>query len=267
MAENTRLGGIKQEFQEFKNSFQVMISDLRLDMERKFENTNNRLEELNVHLKTNIVDQMNESIMSIKDKIIDALKEDNAQLRTKVELLEKKLTEAEISHNKLEQHTRRNNVEIQGIPPQIPDEKLEEKVIEVFGAMNIAITKNDVEDCHRLGKSSENTIARFVNRKHCNAILSKKFETSKIDKSKLGFESNVKLYVSENLIPYNQHLAWKCRELKRAGVIHSSWSSKGIVKLRRTANECPIPIDHEDRIAALYPDFVFNQRQNFKDRE
>ena len=141
MAGNTRLGGIKQEFQEFKNSFQVMISDLRLDMERKFENTNNRLEELNDHLKTNIVDQMNESIMSIKDKIIDALKEDNAQLRTKVELLEKKLTEVEISHNKLEQHTRRNNVEIQGIPPQIPDEKLEEKVIEVFGAMNIALLR------------------------------------------------------------------------------------------------------------------------------
>ena len=106
-----------------------------------------------------------------------------------------------------------------------------------------------------------------MNRKHCNAILSKKFETSQIDKSKLGFESNVKLYVRENLTPYNQHLASKCRELKRAGVIHSSWSSKGIIKLRRTANERPIPADHEDRIAALYPDFVFNQRQNFKDRE
>ena len=246
MAENTKLGGIKQEFQEFKNSFQVMISDLRLDMERKFENTNNRLEELNDHLKTNIVDQMNESVMSIKDTIIDALKEDNAQLRNKVELLEKKLTEVEISCNKLEQYTRRNNIEIQGIPLRIPDEKLEEKVIDVFGAINIAITKNDVEDCHRLGKSSESTIVRFVNRKHCNAILSKKFETSKIDKSKLGFESNVKLHVSENLTPYNQHLACKCRELKRARVIHNSWSSKGIIKLRCTANECPIPIDHEN---------------------
>ena len=51
-----------------------------------------------------------------------------------------------------------------------------------------------------------------MNRKHCYAILSKKSETSKIDKSKLGFESNRKLYVSENLTPYNQHLAWKYRE-------------------------------------------------------
>ena len=80
MAKNTRLGGIKQEFQEFKKSFQVMISDWRLDRERKFENTYKRLQELNDHLKTNTVDQMNESVMSIKDTIIDALKEDNAQL-------------------------------------------------------------------------------------------------------------------------------------------------------------------------------------------
>ena len=210
---------------------------------------------------------MNESVISIKNTIIDALKEDNAQLRNKVELLEKKLTEAEVSQNNFEQYKRKNNIEIQGIPSQISDEKLEEKVIEVFSAMNIAITKNNVEDCHRLGKSSKSTTVQFVNREHCYAILSKKCETSKIYKSKLSFESNVKLYVSENLTPYNQHLAWKCRELKRSGVIHSSWSSKGIIKLRCTANEHPISTDHEYRIAALYPNFVFNQRQDFKDRE
>ena len=140
MVENTRLGRIKQDFQEFKNSFQVMICDLRLDMERKFENTNKRLQELNDHLKANILDQMNESILSLKDTIIDALKEDNGQLRNKVELLEKKLSEVGISHHNLEQYTRRNNIEIRGMPSQIPDEKLQGKVIEVFGAMSTAIT-------------------------------------------------------------------------------------------------------------------------------
>ena len=51
-----------------------------------------------------------------------------------------------------------------------------------FGAMNIAITKNDVEGCHRLGKSSKSTIVQFVNIKHCYEILSKKFETSTTDR-------------------------------------------------------------------------------------
>ena len=77
--------------------------------------------------------------MSIKDTIIDLLKEVNAQLRNKVELLKKKLLEVEISRNKLEQYTRRNNIEIQGILSKIADEKLEDKVTEIFGVMNIAI--------------------------------------------------------------------------------------------------------------------------------
>ena len=182
-------------------------------------------------------------------------------------MLGKKITEVEISRNNLEQHTRKNKIETQAISSQISDGKLEEIVIEVFGAINIAITKNDAEDCHRLGKSSKSTIAQFVNRKHCYAILSKKLETSKIDKSNLGFESNVKLHVSGNLTPYNQYLTWKCRELKRAWVIHGLWSSKGNKKLRRTTNEPSISVDHEDRIAVLYPDFALNRRQNFKDRE
>ena len=59
-------------------------------MDRKFENTNKRLQKLNDHLKVNMVDQINESVISIKDTIIDALKENKAQLRSKVVFLEKK---------------------------------------------------------------------------------------------------------------------------------------------------------------------------------
>ena len=75
------------------------------------------------------------------------------------------LTTVETSHNNLEQYMMINNNEIWGIPSQIPVEKLEEKINEVFGAMNIAIIKSDVEGCHRLGKSSKSTIVWFVNRK------------------------------------------------------------------------------------------------------
>ena len=121
------LGGIKQKFQEFKSSFQALINDLRLDMERKFENTNGRLQELHDHLRTIIVDQMNDHT------IIDLSKEDNAQLTNKFELLDKKLTEVQIPCSNLEQYIRRNNIEIQCIPSQIPDEKLKENVTEIFG--------------------------------------------------------------------------------------------------------------------------------------
>ena len=41
----------------------------------------------------------------------------------------------------------------------------------------------------------------------------------------------MKIFLSGNLTPYNQHLAWMCRELKWARRIHSCWSSKGVVKI------------------------------------
>ena len=73
-----------------------------------------------------------------------------------------------------------------------------------------------------MGKSKKTTIVRFVNRKNCKAILEKKVELKqKTGQQKLGFQSDARIFVSENLTPYNQHLAWKCRKLKRACKIYN----------------------------------------------
>ena len=70
----------------------------------------------------------------------------------------------------------------------------------------------------------------------------------------------MKLFVSENLSPFNQRLAWKCRELRRASKIHSAFSSNGIVKIRRTMNERPISIEHDRDLIPPYPDFIFKEK-------
>ena len=81
-----------------------------------------------------------------------------------------------------------------------------------------------------------------------------KFEVNRLsDISRLDFKRENKL--GENLTPYNQRIAWMCRELKRAKKIHNSWSDKGIIKFRRTINERPITVDHESETKAPYPDF------------
>ena len=71
-------------------------------------------------------------------------------------------------------------------------------------------------------KSKKTTIVHFVHRKNCKAVLEKKLSLNrKLDSEKLGFQSGARIFVSENLTPYNEHLARKCRELKQAGKIHS----------------------------------------------
>ena len=163
--------------------------------------------------------------------------------------------------NKQDQYNRCNNLDIQGIPDSVSDNQLEEKVIEIFNQINVKIDKFDIEDCHCMGKSKKMTIFRFVNRKNCKAILEKKLSLNrKLDNAKLGFQEDARIFASGNLTPYNQNLAWKCREWNRAGKIHSCWSAKGVVKIRRTMNEHPIAINRDTDIASSYPDFVFRVR-------
>ena len=82
----------------------------------------------------------------------------------------------------------------------------------------------------------------------------------KINNAELHFDSSSVLFFRENLTPWNQYLVWKCRELKRPDFINSTWSSKGLIKVRRSMNEKPIPIEHENDIFNLYTNFLFKEK-------
>ena len=69
-----------------------------------------------------------------------------------------------------QQYIRRNNIEICGMPTNIPDHELEQKVISLAAAIDVKIKKSDIEACHRLhDKNNDNgpkkTIVRFTNRR------------------------------------------------------------------------------------------------------
>ena len=89
--------------------------------------------------------------MSIKNTIIDALKEENLKLQNKIKKLEDQLLEINQKSNHLDQYNRRNNLEIQGIPANITDDELERKVIDIFSCLYIEVKGSDIEDSHRLG--------------------------------------------------------------------------------------------------------------------
>ena len=126
--------------------------------------------------------------------------------------------------------------------------------------MNLTVENTDIEGCHRIDKGNpETTIVRFVNRKFCNLILDKKHELKKIGNAKLCFQNNVTLFVSENLYPLNQSLAWKYREPRRASKIHTTFSSKGIMKICSTMTDRPISFEH--RLDIFYSDFVFKEKK------
>ena len=129
-------------------------------------------------------------------------------MKSKVLNLEHKLSQSEAHVNDLDQYNRRNNLEIQGIPSNVSDDALEDKVVDISRSLNINLSKHDIEDCHRLGKADpKNTTVQFVNRKFCYEALDNKLNLRKVDMTKLGFQAGAILYFNENLTHYNQGLA------------------------------------------------------------
>ena len=187
----------------------------------------------------------------------------NLKLQQKVEKLENRISELESDLNKKDQYNRRNNIEIQGVPSNIGDDSIKDKVLEMLAEVHIVATKSDIEDCHRLGQNVS-TIVWFVSRNSVMTFWEKNDFHKNIDKSKLSFANGTKIYVSENLTPYNQSPTWKCRKLKRAKKIHKIWSMKGVIKIRWLPNEWAYSINNNDDIKYLFPDFIFKENSSPK---
>ena len=117
------------------------------------------------------ITNLKDEVTNLKDIIIKNLQDENKRLKTKVNVLENKIIDLEIQNNNLDQYSRRNNVEISGIPQSVSDNQLEEKVTDILEAIDFNITTNEKEACHRLGKKTKNVIVRVINRKHCLKAL------------------------------------------------------------------------------------------------
>ena len=119
--------------------------------------------------------------------------------------LEKKVKSLEIQILKDEQYNRRNCVEFSSIPDTINEENLEDTIIEACKDINIDVSETNIEVCHRLPvrrnptNASKRVIVKFVNQKHAESIMSKKFTLSSMDFYRLNI--NNKVYVNPSLYP------------------------------------------------------------------
>ena len=52
-----------------------------------------------------------------------------------------------------------------GIRSNVSDDALEDKAINIFHSLNVNVNKNDIEDCHMIGKVSSEELY------HCTILL------------------------------------------------------------------------------------------------
>ena len=197
------------------------------------------------------ITNLKDELINLKDRIIKNLQYENKCLKTKVTVLENKIIHLEIQNN-VDQYIRRNNVEISGIPQSVSDNQQEEKVVDILKAINVNITSNEIEACHRLMKKKKNVIFRVINRKHC---LWNKKKLKSIDKNVIGIP-NVNLFISENLTPVNSKFVFNCLKLKTEGEIEKCYIMNGIVHIAK--NNKLMKIYHLKDLQEPFPEYVFD---------
>ena len=182
-----------------------------------------------------------------KDQLIHLLIEKDerlASLNARIEKIEAKLqTDSEakfiervvnLERNsyRQEQYSRRESIEIVGLPENIVDqEALESKVVELFAHAGVQVTKRDFHAIHRLKKSAV-IIAKCVNRRDTTAILRAKKklrETNDAAKTKLGVTG--KIYINESLCPEYRRLFGICNAFYRKKKLASTFTMNGTIKI------------------------------------
>ena len=155
----------------------------------------------------------------------------------RVQLLEKTLVSSM-------QYSRRESIEIHGLPETIKDEELEGKCLGVLEDIGCGkIDSSQVHACHRL-KNKNNTIIRFVNRKFADKALHNKSKLKNINREKYGVANDKNIYINENLCRPMQYLAYKVRQALRDRKIVSYNIWKGKLSVKLVLNGRDIVISH-----------------------
>ena len=67
---------------------------------------------------------------------------------------DRRMTDLERDSFASQQYSRRDSIEIVGIPESIGNEDLEAKTIKLLKAINVDVTASDIQACHRLTKKA-----------------------------------------------------------------------------------------------------------------
>ena len=199
--------------------------------------------------------QITDLSKEIKDTLtyLKKLEADIAVVKTVNDRLVERVINTERQCWENAQYSRRDTLEIVGIPNSVGNSVLEETVRDVFKKIGVEIDERDVQACHRL-KEKERTIVKFVNRKDCLQILRVKKDLKSLDPTELDFPENTKIFINESLCPYYRGIWNKCKKLRAIQKIHQFYTISGLIRVKLEETGPSRIITHMVDLKELFPD-------------
>ena len=136
-----------------------------------------------------------------------------------------------VSHDDLEQYSRKNSLEIHGVPEDLCT-SAEDVVIKLSELLNKPDRGEDIAITHKIysGKNKlRNFIVKFISHKKKSALYKKQTALKNVRISQLFPHCSAatalaskRLYINENLTPF-----WRANQMRKDGMLSSVWSMDG----------------------------------------
>ena len=156
------------------------------------------------------------------------------------------IQELQESLDELEQYSRKNSVEIHGIPEDIGI-STDEVVCKVAAAVGVQIEEDDIEISHRLHrkKGIKPIIAKFANHKDKAKLYKARVQLRNVTLSTVfpnysaTGPSGQRIFINENLTRYQNEMMKLAIEKRKDGKILSAWSLDGKIFIKTSPSGRP----------------------------
>ena len=172
---------------------------------------------------------------------------ENKVLKSTVRTLEDRINHMQSELNEREQYSRRECVEIHGVP--LPEggetENTNEIVSKIGELMRLDIEPEDISVSHRLPV----IIAKFVRRDVKETFYRARKKLRDLTTKDLGYKVSKNIYINESLTESNKALFKECVKVKKDLGFTYIWTSNGKIFLRKDKESPVVQIKTKDDIA------------------
>lgn len=176
--------------------------------------------------------------ISMHSKSLDKYKGLFENLCVENKKLQSRILELELKQDETDQYSRLNSIEINGIPEQA-NENVFDLVKKVGSSLDMDVTEDMVDTCHRLGPKQVNEerprgiIVKFTRRTVKEEILKKRRIKRNLNTSDIGCSSPAKvIYMNESLTPARRRVFNAVRALKQEKGFTFVWIRNGKILVR-----------------------------------
>ncbi|KAL9957825.1 hypothetical protein ACROYT_G034773 [Oculina patagonica] len=250
----------RRELREMLVDIQITVNNILLE--------NKKISSDVLELKATVQKQQSE-LATLKEALAKATKErastkkELAAATEKLDEQQEEIAELYDLQDRLEQYTRKNSLEIHGIP-EVAYTSTEEVVLKLANALEVPVAPQDIEISHKLTtKSGKAIIAKFISHKVKTNLYRARVKLKNIKVSDLFPGSSYatsarseKIFLNENLTSYRRQIVNRANEKRRDGELLSVWTLDGtiFVKTSPEAKDLTVSIKKSEILPAIAPD-------------